>query len=44
MTIPKELNKEDENDLKRYYEALEEYNKNHKTYTIEEVKKDLELK
>jgi hypothetical protein len=34
---------EDEYDLKSYYEALEEYNKNPKTYTLEEVKKELSL-
>lgn len=32
---------EDEYDLECYYEALEEYNKNPKTYTMEEVKKEL---
>ena len=34
---------EDEYDLKCYYEALEEYKKNPKTYSHEEVKKMLEL-
>jgi len=34
---------EDEYDLKCYYEAMEEYNKNSKTYTHEEVKKMMEL-
>lgn len=34
---------EDEYDLKCYYEALMEYNKNPKTYTMEEVKKELGL-
>ncbi len=34
---------EDEYDLKCYYEALEEYKKNPKTYTMQEVKKELEL-
>ena len=34
---------EDEYDLKCYYEALEEYKKNTKTYSHEEVKKMLEL-
>ena len=34
---------EDEYDLKCYYEALKEYNKNPKTYTIEEIKKELGL-
>jgi uncharacterized protein (DUF1778 family) len=34
---------EDEYDLKSYYEALEEYKKNPKTYTLEEVKKELAL-
>ena len=29
---------EDEYDLKCYYEAMEEYKKNPKTYTMEEVK------
>ena len=34
---------EDEYDLKCYYEAMEEYKKNPKTYTMEEVKKELGL-
>lgn len=34
---------EDEYDLKSYYEAIEEYNKNPKTYTIDEMKKELGL-
>ena len=34
---------EDEYDLKYYYEALEEYNKNPKTYSMDEVKKELGL-
>lgn len=34
---------EDEYDLKCYYEAMEEYKKNPKTYTIEEVKEELGL-
>ena len=34
---------EDEYDLKCYEEALEEYKKNPKTYTFEEVKKELGL-
>lgn len=34
---------EDEYDLKCYYEAMEEYKKNPKTYTHEEVKKMMEL-
>lgn len=34
---------EDEYDLKCYYDALKEHKKNPKTYTIEEVKKELEL-
>lgn len=34
---------EDEYDLKCYYEAMEEFKKNPKTYTMEEVKKELEL-
>lgn len=34
---------EDEYDLKCYYEAMEEYKKNPKTYTLEEVKKELKL-
>ena len=34
---------EDEYDLKCYYEALEEYKKNPKTYTMKEVKKELGL-
>ena len=32
---------EDEYDLKCYYDAMEEYKKNPKTYTMEEVKKEL---
>lgn len=32
---------ENEYDLKCYYEAMEEYKKNPKTYTMEEVKKEL---
>ena len=34
---------EDEYDLKVYYEAIEEYKKNPKTYTLDEVEKELEL-
>lgn len=34
---------EDEYDLKCYEEAIKEYNKNPKTYTLEEVKKELDL-
>ncbi|MCF0124351.1 MAG: ribbon-helix-helix protein, CopG family [Clostridia bacterium] len=34
---------EDEYDLKCYYEAMEEYKKNPKTYTTEEVKEMLVL-
>lgn len=34
---------EDEYDLKCYYEALEDYKKNPKTYSHEEVKKMLEI-
>ena len=34
---------EDEYDLKSYYEALEEYKKNPKTYTLDEAKKELGL-
>lgn len=34
---------EDEYDLKCYYEAMEEYKKNPKTYTHEEVKKMMAL-
>ena len=34
---------EDEYDLKSYYEAMKEYNKNPKTYTMDEVKKELGL-
>ena len=34
---------EDEYDLKCYYEAMEEYKKNPKTYTMDEVKKELGL-
>lgn len=34
---------EDEYDLKSYYEAIEEYNKNPKAYTMDEMKKELEL-
>ncbi len=33
---------EDEYDLQCYYEAMEEYKKNPKTYTMEEVKKMME--
>ena len=32
---------ENEHDLKAYYEAIDEYKKNPKTYTHEEVKKIL---
>lgn len=32
---------ENEYDLKCYYEAIEEYKKNSKTYTMEEMKKEL---
>lgn len=32
---------EDEYDLKSYKKAVEEYKKNPKTYTLEEVKKEL---
>ena len=34
---------EDEYDLECYNEAIEEYRKNPKTYTMEEVKKELGL-
>ena len=34
---------EDEYDLKSYEEAIKEYKKNPKTYTLEEVKKELEI-
>ena len=34
---------EDEYDLKAYYEAIKEYKKNPKTYTLDEVKKELNL-
>ena len=34
---------EDEYDLKAYKKAMEEYKKNPKTYTLEEVKKGLGL-
>lgn len=34
---------EDEYDLKCYYQAMEEYKKNPKTYTHEEVRKMIEL-
>ena len=34
---------EDEYDLKTYYEAMEEYRKNPKTYTLDEVEKELGL-
>ena len=34
---------EDEYDLKAYYEAMEEYNKNPTTYTLDEVEKELGL-
>lgn len=32
---------ENEYDLKTYYEAMEEYKKNPKTYTLDEVEKEL---
>ncbi len=34
---------ENEYDLKAYEKAVEEYKKNPKTYTLEEVKKELDL-
>jgi len=34
---------EDEYDLKCYEEALKEYKENNKTYTLDEIKKELEL-
>lgn len=34
---------EDEYDLECYQRAIEEYKKNPKTYTMEEVKKELDL-
>ncbi|MCI9038974.1 MAG: ribbon-helix-helix protein, CopG family [Clostridia bacterium] len=34
---------EDEYDLECYKKAMEDYKKNPKTYTMEEVKKELEL-
>ena len=34
---------EDEYDLKCYYEAMEEYKKNPRTYTMDETKKELGL-
>ena len=34
---------EDEYDLKAYKEAIKEYEKNPVTYTLEEVKKELEI-
>ena len=34
---------EDEYDLKSYNKAIEEYKKNPKTYTMEELKKELEI-
>lgn len=34
---------EDEYDLKCYEEAMEEYKKNPKTYTLEEIEKELGL-
>ena len=34
---------EDEYDLECYYKAMEEYKKNPKTYTMDEVKKELGL-
>lgn len=34
---------EDEYDLECYKKAIEEYKKNPKTYTLEEVKEELEL-
>ena len=34
---------EDEYDLECYHKAMEEYKKNPKTYTMEEVKKELGL-
>lgn len=37
------LNKEDEYDLECYKKAVEEYNINPKTYTLNEVKKELKV-
>ena len=34
---------EDEYDLKSYNKAIEEYKKNPKTYTMKELKKELEI-
>ena len=34
---------EDEYDLKSYKKAIEEYKRNPRTYTLEEVKKELEM-
>ena len=34
---------EDEYDLKAYEQSLEEYKKNPKTYTVEEIKKELNI-
>lgn len=34
---------ENEYDLKSYEKAIEEYHKNPKTYSMEEIKKELEL-
>ncbi len=37
------LNEEDDDDLKDYKEAIEEYKKNPKTYTLDEMKEELGL-
>lgn len=37
------LNEDDEDDLKDYKEAIEEYKKNPKTYTLDEMKEELGL-
>lgn len=37
------LNEDDDDDLKDYKEAIEEYKKNPKTYTLDEMKEELGL-
>lgn len=37
------LNEEDDDDLKDYKEAIEEYKKNPKTYTLDEMKEEVGL-
>ena len=43
MTVSVRLNEKDEIDLETYKKAIEEYTKNPKTYTIEDVKKELNI-